>query len=199
MSWQNTSLIMLRTMLNDAGCDGDNTYTNSRLEDLLITSAYFLPVDINFNSDYVVDVGAYTIPPSPDDQSDGKDFISFMVLKAACIAEEGAFRNAALLQGISARLGPASLQTAGYGGQLAVLLNEGPCKAYETYKYEYNFSYEGAKIIGPPQPKTMSPGEKFGVVCLVFGIVTIVICTLVYIWRCRRQSMARHNAQAIAY
>ena len=147
MSWQNTSLIMLRTMLNDAGCDGDNTYTNSRLEDLLITSAYFLPVDINFNSDYVVDVGAYTITPSPDDQSDGKDFISFMVLKAACMADEGAFRNAALVQGISARLGPASLQTGGYGGQLAVLLNEGPCKAYETYKSEYNFSYEGKKII----------------------------------------------------
>jgi len=60
MSWQNTSLIMLRTMLNDAGCDGTNTYTNSRLEDLLITSAYFLPIDINFSSDYVVDVGAYT-------------------------------------------------------------------------------------------------------------------------------------------
>ena len=53
MSWQNSSLIMLRTMLNDAGCDGNNTYSTQRLEDLLITSAYFLPIDINFkNSSY---------------------------------------------------------------------------------------------------------------------------------------------------
>ena len=47
---------------------------------------------------------------------------------------------------------------------------------------------EGTKIVGPPKPKTMSPGSKFAVVCLVFGITTIIICTLVYIWRCKRQS-----------
>lgn len=134
-------------MLNDAGCDGNNTYSTQRLEDLLITSAYFLPVDINFSTEYTIDVAAYTISPNPTDQEDGKDFISFMVLKAACMADEGAFRNAALLQGVSARLGPASIQTGGYGAQLGILLNEGPCKAYDTYKYEYNFSYEGAKII----------------------------------------------------
>ena len=57
-------------MLNDAGCDGNNTYTTQRLEDLLITSAYFLPIDINFKSDYVVDVGAYSITPNPIDQDD---------------------------------------------------------------------------------------------------------------------------------
>jgi hypothetical protein len=147
MSWQNTSLIMLRTMLNDAGCDGNNTYTTQRLEDLLITSAYFLPIDINFKSDYVVDVGAYSITPNPIDQDDGKEFISFMVLKAACLADEGAFRNAALLQGVSARLGPASLQTGAYGAQLAVLLNEGPCKSFEELKKAYNFGYKGAQII----------------------------------------------------
>jgi hypothetical protein len=147
MSWQNTSLIMLRTMLNDAGCDGTNTYSTQRLEELLITSAYFLPIDVNFSSSYVIDVGAYTITPNPDDQTDGTDLVSFMVLKAACIADEGAFRNAALLQGVSARLGAASIQTAGYGAQLSVLLNEGPCKSFEELKKAYNFSYEGKKII----------------------------------------------------
>ena len=78
---------MLRTMLNDAGCDGNNTYSTQRLEDLLITSAYFLPIDINFNSSYAVDVAAYTITPNPDDQTDGADFIYYMVLKAACLAD----------------------------------------------------------------------------------------------------------------
>ena len=138
---------MLRTMLNDAGCDGTNTYSTQRLEDLLITSAYFLPIDINFKSSYVVDVGAYTITPNPNDQDDGKEFISFMVLKAACLADEGAFRNAALLQGVTARLGPASLQTGSYGAQLAILLNEGPCKSFEELKKAYNFGYKGAQII----------------------------------------------------
>jgi hypothetical protein len=147
MSWQNSSLIILRTMLNDAGCDGINTYSTQRLEDLLITSAYFLPIDINFKSSYVVDVSAYSITPNPDSQDDGKEFISFMVLKAACLADEGAFRNAALLQGVTARLGPASLQTASYGAQLAILLNEGPCRAFEELKKAYNFGYKGAQTI----------------------------------------------------
>ena len=147
MSWQNSSLIILRTMLNDAGCDGTNAYSTQRLEDLLITSAYFLPIDINFKSSYVVDVSAYSITPNPDSQDDGKEFVSFMVLKAACLADEGAFRNAALLQGVTARLGPASLQTASYGAQLAILLNEGPCRAFEELKKAYNFGYKGAQTI----------------------------------------------------
>ena len=137
---------MLRTMLNDAGC-GESKYSNNRLEDLLITAAYFIPIDVNFNSTYTVDVEAYTISPDPIGQPDGAEFINFMVLKAACIADEGNFRNAALLQGVSARCGPAVLNTNSYGSYLVELLTNGPCKVYEDVSNSYNFSYEGKKII----------------------------------------------------
>ena len=150
MSWQNTSLLMLRTMLSDAGCDGDNRYTNSRLEDLLITAAYFLPLEINFNTTYTVNVASYSISPDPGASSppdDGYEFISFMVLKEACLADESNFRTAALLQGVQARLGPAQLNTSNYGDKLSILLTEGPCKAFSTLSNDYNFSYEGKKII----------------------------------------------------
>jgi len=149
MSWQNTSLLMLRTMLNDAGVS-EMRYSTQRLEELLITSAYFLPLEINFNSIYTVDVSAYTITPDPGGSSptaDGDEFISFMVLKAACIADEGNFRNAALLQGVNARVGPAHINTSAYGSHLTTLLTEGPCKAFQELRSEYNFSYEGKKII----------------------------------------------------
>ena len=132
MSWQNTSLLMLRTMLNDAGVN-ETRYSTQRLEELLITSAYFLPLQINFSTTYTVDVSSYTI--------------SFMVLKASCLADEGNFRSAALLQGVNARIGPAHLNTSSYGTHLATLLNQGPCKAFEELKEQYNFSYEGKKII----------------------------------------------------
>ena len=133
-TWQSTSLIMLRTMLNDAGCDGVR-YTPQRLEDLLITSAYLLPLEIHFPTTYVVDVEVRTITPDPIKQTDGDEFINFMVLKSACIADEGNFRTAALAQGVTARLGPASLQTNSYGQYLGTLLNV------------YNMSYDGSKII----------------------------------------------------
>jgi len=146
MSWQNTSLLMLRTMLNDAGVS-EMRYSTQRLEELLITSAYFLPLGINFNSTYVVDVSAYTVTPDPATTTDGDEFISFMVLKAACIADEGNFRNAALLQGVNARVGPAHINTSAYGSHLTTLLTEGPCKAFQELREEYNFSYEGKKIL----------------------------------------------------
>ena len=145
-TWQNTSLIMLRTMLNDAGCDTVR-YTPQRLEDLLITSAYFLPLEINFKTTYVVDVELRTITPNPVDEEDGDEFINLMVLKSACMTDEGNFRTAALAQGVSARIGPASLTTSNYGQYLGTLLNEGPCKAYSRLVEVYNMSYDGSKII----------------------------------------------------
>jgi len=147
MSWQNDTLLMLRTMLDDAGCDGDNRYSTQRLEELLITAAYFLPMEVNFNSSYVINISNYTVTPDPADQDDGDEFASFMVLKAACLADEGNFRNAALLQGVNARIGPAHLNTSAYGSFLSTLLNEGPCKSYQELKKRYNFSYDGKKIL----------------------------------------------------
>ncbi len=145
-TWQNTSLIIIRTMLNDAGC-GETKYSNTRLENLLITAAYFLPIDINFNSTYVVDVEKNTISPDPVSKDDGTEFINFMVLKAACMVDEGNFRNSALLQGVKARCGPAVLETNSYGQYLKELLTNGPCKVYDELKDSYNFSYEGKRII----------------------------------------------------
>ena len=148
-TWQNTSLIMLRTMLNDAGCDTVR-YTPQRLSDLLITSAYLLPLEVNFQNDYVVDVELQTITPDPiypTKQDDGDEFVNLLVLKAACMADEGNFRTAALAQGVTARIGPASLQTSSYGQYLGMLLNEGPCKAYSQLVELYNMSYDGSKII----------------------------------------------------
>ena len=145
-TWQNTSLIMLRTLLNDAGCDAVR-YTPQRLEDLLITSAYLLPLEVNFKNTYVVNVETSTITHNPIDQTDGDEFINLMVLKAACIADEGNFRTAALAQGVSARIGPASIQTSSYGQYLGTLLNEGPCKSFAQLVELYNMSYDGSKII----------------------------------------------------
>ena len=164
-TWQNTSLIMLRTMLNAAGCDAVR-YPPQRLSDLLITAAYFLPLDINFSTAFVVDVEARTITPNPIDQTDGDEFINFMVLRAACLADEGNFRTAALAQGVSARLGPASLQTSNYGQYLHMLLKEGPCRTYERLVEIYNVSYEGSKVIravlSPFAANNYDPSNQLG-------------------------------------
>ena len=63
------------------------------------------------------------------------------------MADEGNFRTAALAQGVTARIGPASLQTSSYGQYLGTLLNEGPCKTYNKLVELYNMGYDGSKII----------------------------------------------------
>lgn len=146
MSWQNDSETMLRIILNDAGC-GEREFSDERLQDLLITAAYLLPIELNFSTSYSVDIDARTVSPSPDDSTDGKDFIAFMVLKAACLADQGKFRTAALAQGVTARCGPAMIQTTNYGQYLATLLDRGPCASFAELTNEYNFSYEGSRII----------------------------------------------------
>lgn len=165
MSWQNTSLIMLRTLLNDANCNAEK-YTDDRLMDLLLTSAYIIRIDVNFNTTYSVNVAGQTITPNPEGQVDEDEFISFMVLKAACIADEGNFRTAALLQGVSARCGPASITTSNYGAYLKELLVSGPCKSYQTLVDSYNFSYEGKNIIkavmSPFAANDFDPGTQMG-------------------------------------
>jgi len=143
-SWKTVGVTMLRTMLNDAGAD---TYTTSRLEDLLVTAAYFLPVEVNFVTTYVINIQEESVSPDPLAQTDGPEFISLAVLKAACMLDESAFRTSALLQGVTARCGPAVIDTGKYGEYLKTLLTAGPCQAYQTLKQKYNFSYEGKNII----------------------------------------------------
>ena len=62
---------------------------------------------------------------------------------------------------------------------------------YENGRMEFAMNvmaYDGAEIVGPPKPKTRSPGSKFGIILLVFIIVVITIITLVYIYRCYSRS-----------
>jgi hypothetical protein len=163
-TWQSTSEFMLRTMLNDAGCSS-TTYSPERLEQLLITAAYFLPNEVNFNTAYTINVEASTISPNPiNETDDGTDFISFMVLKAACMVDEGNFRSAALLQGVKARCGPAVLETSSHGQYLMSLLLHGPCKTFLTLKEEYNFGYDGSRILravmSPFVSNTFTPNQN---------------------------------------
>ena len=61
------------------------------------------------------------------------------------------------------------------------------------------FAYPGADVVGPPKPKTKSPGSKFAVVLIIFIIVVITIVALVFIWRCYSKSRARQDTSRIAY
>jgi len=133
MAWTDIAIPMLRVLINDL--EAIPVYSDARLTDLLMTAAFFVKQDIVFDA-YTINYVADTISPDP---SDDLNFMTFMIIKAACQADFSTYRTKALLEGISAKLGPASLTTGGILKGFKDLLAVGPCKTYETMKNDYIF------------------------------------------------------------
>lgn len=140
MAWEDVSIPIVRGLINDYSLPPDYspTFSDERLYDLLVVAAYFVVSDVSFSTTYVVNINNKTIIPDPDANGD-VDFINFMTLRAACIADQGQVRTKALVSNISATLGPMNLQTNGHLQGFLKILEQGPCKAYEELKKDYSF------------------------------------------------------------
>lgn len=139
MSWQDDAILMLRVLIGDN--DSPVTYGDARLEEILIVAAKYVNKDAKFANTYTVDVNTISISPDP---STDDDFINFLVLKSACIVDNGNARLAAAKSGIEAKCGPAQIKTLNHFQAFNDLLNNGYCKTYEKSLFEYkvgNSSY----------------------------------------------------------
>lgn len=132
MSWQNELTIIVRTLINDLGTTP--TYCDARLQQLIVVSAQYVQFDVNLDNKYAIDVVYPNITPDPT-LLDPKDdiFISLIGLKAACLVDQSAFRSKAIVEGIRAALGPASLSVSNNNlSGFKIILDKGPCALYES-------------------------------------------------------------------
>ena len=139
MAWQTTMRTLLRVIINDI--DGES-FTDARLETILINSAYLVYAEIDFSTIYAIDISAETLSPDPTlDASKDDNFTYLTVLKAACIIDQGLYRTNMALSGLTAKLGPAVLQTSGHITAYKDLINidAGPCSLYEIGRREMMF------------------------------------------------------------
>ena len=65
-----------------------------------------------------------------------------MVLKAACLIDHGTYRTKTVLSGLTAKLGPAVLETSKHIDGFKDLLTYGACKMYEDAKNDLMFGSE---------------------------------------------------------
>jgi len=138
MAWQEELGTMLRVLLDD--CDDEQTYSDSRLEQLLVLAARYVQQEVSFSTTYTISMTSVTISPDPTVTATLDDaFSNFTVLKAACLMDWNTFRQKALVAGVKARCGPAILETTEHMRGFKDLVTEGPCKAYNTLKDEYQF------------------------------------------------------------
>lgn len=150
MAWQTELVELLRVMVNDLA--DTPTYSDYRLQRVLVVAAFQVSTELDFSRDFVVDVTAQTITPDPTDGDDRNDaFTNLVCMKAACITDRGE-AAAAAKQAIAVRDGTSAIDLRGNLQGKLKLLEKGWCAAYDDAKLEYQAGQvhtAGAAIIGP--------------------------------------------------
>jgi hypothetical protein len=128
MSWNIEIPIIVRTLINDLS--DSPTYSDERILQTIVVASKYVQFDIVLDQTYTIDVTNPNISPDPTVNNDSI-FISLVGLKAACIIDQSTLRTKAALEGIRAALGPAQLSVAGSLSGFNLILDKGPCAAYE--------------------------------------------------------------------
>lgn len=128
MSWNIEIPIIVRTLINDL--DDNPKYSDERILQVITVAAKYVQFDIVLDQAYTIDIINANISPDPT-LYDDSIFISLVGLKAACIIDQSTLRSKSALEGIRAALGPAQLSVAGSLAGFNLILDKGPCAAYE--------------------------------------------------------------------
>jgi len=165
MAWQTDLVTMLRNVIFDVDST-DYTYTDNRLKEMLVVSSRLVTQEIAFDTTYTITISTTGISPDPTDNTDANSiaFQNFVVLKAACLADQSTLRTKALAAGVTAKLGPASISTNSSLRGFEILFNEGPCAAYSSLKWEYELGNPKAirAILSPFVGNTFDPQSLGG-------------------------------------
>ena len=128
MSWQTEIPIIVRTLINDLS--ETPTYSDERILQVVSVAAKYVQFDVVLDQKYIVNVANPAITPDPT-VGDDSIFISLVSLKTACIIDQSVLRTKAAMEGIRAALGPAQLSVAGSLAGIKMIIEQGPCAAYE--------------------------------------------------------------------
>jgi hypothetical protein len=128
MSWNIEMPIIVRTLINDLS--DSPTYSDERILQIIVVAAKYVQFDVVLDHEYVLNIASPNITPDPTVDNDSI-FISLTCLKAACIIDQSALRTKAALEGIRAALGPAQLSVGGSLAGLKMIIEAGPCAAYD--------------------------------------------------------------------
>lgn len=128
MSWNIEMPIIVRTLINDLS--DSPTYSDERLLQVIAVAANYVQFDVVLDHSYTVNVVNPNITPDPTIDNDSI-FISLTCLKAACIVDQSTLRTKAAMEGIRASLGPAQLSVANSLAGIRLIIEQGPCAAYD--------------------------------------------------------------------
>ncbi len=106
--WQPTMITILRYLVNDFDSDS-YTYSDSRLEELILIAAHLIQKEVSFENSYTIDIDQAYITPNPVEVNDAA-FINLVCLKAAVLLTRNELKTKSL-GSLSWSDGPSSLNT----------------------------------------------------------------------------------------
>lgn len=133
--WEDCLLEMLRVLINDMD---SALYSDERLLQVIKAAAYYVNTDLSCCAaiakpeldecgDFVGDPLEY--PP----------FANLVLLRAACLVDQGTLRTRLAAEGVKAVCGPVSMQVMGGSSSFQILLDQGPCASYNSLKDDLCF------------------------------------------------------------
>ena len=133
MAWQQTMVTLLRAFIQDM--DETYTYTDERLEEILVASALTVMMEVDFANSYTVSLSNYNITPDPVDSTGEIAFQVLVARKAACIIVSGEAKTTAG-KAIAFKDGPSSIDTRD-GANITHQLAKDSCEAYTKARTAY--------------------------------------------------------------
>jgi hypothetical protein len=159
MSWDRTMVTITRGIIDDL--DSDNyTYTDSRLQQLLVIAAHYVTLNVTFNQTYTINIDSPDITPDPTVAPKDQGFVNLTVLKAACILAKGEYRKDSS-KGMVIKDGPSSIDARTLVQSKKDLMTD-MCEAYAEAELQYRLgnSKAGEAIVGPHLTNRSSGGSN---------------------------------------
>lgn len=158
MSWKTEIIEQVRIIINDI--DSPQTYTDSRIERVVIIAAFQSLKEIDFSTTYSINIATQTISPDPTSSaSRDADFINLVSLKTACLMLTGELRKYSL-GSVSITDGPSTINMGQVFTNLQKTYNE-ILRQYEKYKVTYQSSNVGQAVSTPTTVQNIYPTQGF--------------------------------------
>jgi len=146
MAWQDDMVTMLRVVIDDTG--NNPSYSNSRLEEVIVVAAHLTKKDVDFDNDYIVNIQDVSLSPDPVTSKD-YSFVNLVILKAGCVLANSEFKTDGA-RAISVRDGSAAVDQRGVA-DAKKSWRDMICSDYDKAEREYRMgnSQAGEAIISP--------------------------------------------------
>ncbi len=158
MAWETEIVEQVRVIINDI--ESPQVYSDTRIERASIIAAAQSIKEINYNTNYLVDITLQTITPDPT-ELDPKDldFINLVSLKCACLILGGELRQYSL-SSVTVVDGPSTISIGSIVKNLKDTY-ETLLKQYDKAKYLYQAGLSGQSITTPTTVSSLYPYQEF--------------------------------------